>query len=136
MYGYRIKHGTCPIFVTYDKNEDISESTKYKDEFISKEAFSWMTRSKVKLESNEAQAIIHDKDLKIHMFVKKSDDEGRDFYYIGQATPVEWHQTTIKNDKGQILPIVNFKYSLNLSFFVSPSLKHFLICVTSLSFFI
>ncbi|ALT68062.1 DEAD/DEAH box helicase [Methanobrevibacter millerae] len=113
MYGYRIKHGTCPIFVTYDKNEDISESTKYKDEFISKEAFSWMTRSKVKLESKEAQAIIKDKDLKIHMFVKKSDDEGRDFYYIGQATPVEWHQTTIKNDKGQILPIVNFKYSLH-----------------------
>ena len=72
-----------------------------------------MTRSKVKLESKEAQAIIHDKDLKIHMFVKKSDDEGRDFYYIGQATPVEWHQTTIKNDKGQILPIVNFKYSLH-----------------------
>ena len=69
MYGYRIKHGTCPIFVTYDKNEDISESTKYKDEFISKESFSWMTRSKVKLESKEAQAIIKDKDLKIHMFV-------------------------------------------------------------------
>ncbi|MBR6024821.1 MAG: DUF3427 domain-containing protein [Methanobrevibacter sp.] len=113
MYGYRIKHGTCPIFVTYDKNEDISESTKYKDEFISKSAFSWMTRSKVKLESKEAQTIINDKDLKIHIFVKKSDDEGRDFYYIGQATPEEWHQTTIKNDKGQVLPIVNFKYSLH-----------------------
>jgi len=113
MYGYRIKHGTCPIFVTYDKNEDISESTKYKDEFISKDFFSWMTRSKVKLESKEAQAIINDKDLKIHMFIKKSDDEGTDFYYIGQVTPVDWHQTTIKNDKGQTLPIVNFKYELH-----------------------
>ena len=113
MYGYRIKHGTCPIFVTYDKDEDISESTKYKDEFISKSAFSWMTRSKVKLDSKEAQTIINDKDLKIHIFVKKSDDEGRDFYYIGQATPVKWNETTIKNDKGQTLPIVNFKYSLH-----------------------
>ena len=113
MYGYRIKHGTCPIFVTYDKDEDISESTKYKDEFISKNAFSWMTRSKVKLESKEAQAIINDKDLKIHIFIKKSDDEGTDFYYIGQATPVDWHQTTINNDKGQTLPIVNFKYELH-----------------------
>ena len=113
MYGYRIKHGTCPIFVTYDKDEDISESTKYKDEFISKSAFSWMTRSKVKLDSKEAQTIINDKDLKIHLFVKKSDDEGRDFYYIGQATPVKWNETTIKNDKGQTLPIVNFKYSLH-----------------------
>lgn len=113
MYGYRIKHGTCPIFVTYDKDEDISESTKYKDEFISKEEFSWMTRSKVKLESREAQEIINNKNLKIHLFIKKSDDEGRDFYYMGQLTPKEWHQTTIKNDKGQDLDIVNFKYKIH-----------------------
>ena len=24
MYGYRIKHNTCPIFVTYEKKDDIS----------------------------------------------------------------------------------------------------------------
>lgn len=109
MYGYRIKHGTCPIFVTYDKNEDISESTKYKDEFLSKEVFSWMTRSRVKLESKEAQSIIND-DLKIHIFVKKSDDEGKDFYYVGDAVPLSWNETRINNDKGESLPIVNFKY--------------------------
>ena len=114
IYGYRIKHGTCPIFVTYDKNEDISESTKYKDEFKSKSVFSWMTRSKVKLDSKEPQAIINDKDLKSHLFVKKSDDgDGRDFYYIGQVTPEDWHETTINNDKGKKLPIVNFEYSLH-----------------------
>ena len=113
MYGYRIKHGTCPIFVTYDKNDDISESTKYKDEFISKEVFSWMTRSRVKLESKEAQSIIND-NLQIHIFVKKSDDEGKKFYYIGDAIPLNWNETRINNDKGESLPIVNFKYKLNL----------------------
>ena len=112
MYGYRIKHGTCPIFVTYDKNDDISESTKYKDEFISKEVFSWMTRSRVKLESKEAQSIIND-NLQIHIFVKKSDDEGKKFYYIGDAIPLNWNETRINNDKGESLPIVNFKYKLN-----------------------
>ena len=114
MYGYRIKHNTCPIFVTYEKNDDIAESTKYEDRFVNRETFSWMTRSRVKLESKEAQDIInHDKtDLGIYMFVKKSDDEGKDFYYIGQAVPFDWKETTIKNDKGQILPIVNFKYEL------------------------
>lgn len=25
LYGYRVKHNTCPIFVTYDKKEDISD---------------------------------------------------------------------------------------------------------------
>ncbi len=114
MYGYRVKHNTCPIFVTYEKNEDISESTKYEDQFVNKEIFSWMTRSKVKLESKEAQAIInHDKtDLGIYLFVKKSDDEGKDFYYMGQVTPFDQLETTIKNNKGKDLPIVNFKYEL------------------------
>ena len=33
VYGYRIKHNTCPIFVTYEKSDDIASSTKYADEF-------------------------------------------------------------------------------------------------------
>ena len=115
MYGYRVKHGTCPIFVTYEKDEDISQSTKYEDRFINKEIFSWMTRSRVKLDSKEAQAIInHEKNnLDIHLFIKKSDDEGRDFYYIGEVKPVNQRETTIKNDKGKNLPIVNFKLKLS-----------------------
>ena len=74
----------------------------------------WMTRSKVKLESKEPQAIIHhdETDLKIHLFIKKSDDEGKDFYYMGQVTPYDWLETTIKDNKGNDLPIVNFKYEL------------------------
>ena len=36
LYGYRVKHNTCPIFVTYDKKEDISDSTKYPDKFLNK----------------------------------------------------------------------------------------------------
>ena len=114
MYGYRVKHNTCPIFVTYEKNEDISESTKYEDQFINREMFSWMTRSRVKLDSREAQAIInHEKTgLAIHLFIKKSDDEGKDFYYIGRVKPVGARQTTIKDNKGRDLPIVNFRLEL------------------------
>ena len=115
MYGYRVKHNTCPIFVTYEKNEDISESTKYEDQFVNKEIFSWMTRSRVKLTSREAQAIINYKetDLGIFLFIKKSDDEGRDFYYMGEVEPVDQKETTIKDNKGNDLSIVNFKLKLN-----------------------
>ena len=114
MYGYRIKHNTCPIFVTYEKDEDISASTKYEDQFITKDTFSWMTRSRVKLESKEPQTIIgHEENgLEIHLFIKKSDDEGKDFYYVGRVTPFDWRETTIKDNKGNDLPIVNFKYKL------------------------
>jgi hypothetical protein len=117
MYGYRIKHNTCPIFVTYEKKEDISDSTKYEDAFIDNQTFSWMTRNGVSLDSRESVDIInYDKTgLKICLFVKKSDGEGADFYYMGEVEPTQWRQTTIQNDKGKTLPIVNFVFKLKNS---------------------
>lgn len=117
VYGYKIKNGTCPIFVTYEKKEDIASSTKYEDEFVNNGLFSWMTRSRVSMESTEAQEIIHYKErgLKILLFIKKSDGEGSDFYYMGQVTPVHWQQTVIKNDAGKELPIMNFQLKLEHS---------------------
>lgn len=117
VYGYKIKNGTCPIFVTYEKKEDIASSTKYPDEFINNGLFSWMTRSRVSEESAEAQELIHHKErgLKILLFVKKSDGEGTDFYYMGQVEPVAWKQTVIENDAGKQLPIMNFQMALKQS---------------------
>lgn len=114
MYGYRIKYDTCPIFVTYHKTDDISSSTKYDDTFIDHKTFSWMTRSKVRETSGEAQSIINHKEnqLAMHLFVKKSDNEGTDFYYMGKVKPVKWKETKIINDKGKELPIMNFTMEL------------------------
>lgn len=117
MYGYRIKHNTCPIFVTYEKKDDISESTKYEDQFINQQTFSWMTRNGVAIDSRESQEIINSEQsgLKIVLFIKKSDGEGTDFYYMGEVNPVDWRQTTIKNNKGRKLPIMNFLFKLKNS---------------------
>lgn len=114
IYGYRIKYNTCPIFVTYEKKEDIASSTKYEDQFINNRIFSWMTRSKVSEKNTEARELIHSNQngLKIYLFIKKSDGEGSDFYYMGKVNPIEWKETTIVNDKGNTLPIMNFKMEL------------------------
>ncbi len=123
VYGYRIKHGTCPIFVTYEKDDAISETTKYPDGFervsqnpeeFSNRIFSWMTRSKVTLSSSETQQIIHAKEsgLKILLFLKKSDGEGTDFYYMGEVDPIKWVQTTIPDKNKKEIPIMNFKFQL------------------------
>ncbi len=114
VYGYRIKNNTCPIFVTYHKNQHISESTKYADQFINNQVFSWMTRSKVKLNSKEIDEIQNYKKsgLRILLFIKKSDSEGSDFYYMGDMIPIGYQQTTIRNDAGRELPIVNIKYKM------------------------
>lgn len=117
IYGYRIKYDTCPIFVTYEKKEDIASSTKYEDRFVDNQVFSWMTRSKVSINSPEAQQLINFKEsgLKIYLFIKKSDGEGTDFYYMGKAIPIAWEETVIENDKGVKLPIMNFQLKLEHS---------------------
>lgn len=117
MYGYKIKYNTCPIFVTYHKDDDINDSTKYEDVFINRNTFSWMTRTRKTLKSDEVKNILSYKEnnLDIHLFVKKGDDEGRDFYYLGRAYPIlgEERETTMKNDDGKELPVVNIHYRLD-----------------------
>ena len=114
VYGYRVSYGTCPIFVTYEKSDEITSSTQYADEFESPRIFSWMTRSRLTLDSPEVQKIINaERDgLDVRLFIKKSDSEGADFYYFGRVRPVEWRQTTQMDDHGNPLPIVNFKLEL------------------------
>ena len=35
IYGYKTKHNTCPIFITYHKNDEVEASVNYGDEFLS-----------------------------------------------------------------------------------------------------
>ena len=85
----------------------------YEDQFISPQEFSWMTRSRVRLSSPQIPAI-QDRHRRKLLFVKKSDAEGSNFYYIGDlkvlGDPVE---TTIANDAGVQLPIVNFRFIID-----------------------
>ena len=111
VYGYRVKYNTCPMFVTYNKQDDISESTKYEDRFISRSMFSWMTRNRVTLESAEVEAIQRD-DVRKLLFVKKSDGEGTDFYYMGDVDTHKCIQTTIDGKDGKKLSIVNVLYDM------------------------
>lgn len=118
IFGYRIKHNTCPIFVTYNKDaEAIASSTYYPDGFINQGMFKWATRNRVTIEHHEAQQIINYKEnnLLIPLFVKKSDGEGTDFYYMGTVKPNYWEEETIKNDKGKVLPIVHFYFDMDKS---------------------
>ena len=116
MYGYRIKYKTCPIFVTYEKLDGINTSTKYNDHFLNRRQFSWMTRNRVTLDSSEVLKIRKYKEagLRIPLFVKKSDGEGTDFYYMGDMEPYDFEQDIIKNDAGIELPIVNIKFIMRV----------------------
>ncbi len=114
IYGYRIKNNTCPIFVTCKKNENISETTKYVEYFLNQNVYSWMTKSKRHLESSEVIKIreFENNGLKIPMFIKKSDLEGDEFYYMGEVSPiVEDIRQTVNSANDSIVNIpLRFRY--------------------------
>lgn len=105
----------CPIFVNYHKEENISESTKYEDEFVNNKEFDWMSKSNRTLSSNDVQAILGSNGpIRLPLFIKKNNDEGMDFYYMGDLSPEINHvqQTTILNDHGNQLSVVKIRFNL------------------------
>ncbi|CAM2861266.1 DUF3427 domain-containing protein [Salinicoccus roseus] len=87
LYGYKYKHGTCPIFITYHKDEEIEDTIRYEDRFLDLNTLKWFTRSNRTLQSKEIKALLegHREGDPIHIFVKKDDDEGSTFYYLGEG---------------------------------------------------
>lgn len=119
IYGYKAKHQTCPIFVTYHKNEGIEASTNYQENFINSEVLMWSTKSKRKLESKEVKTILEADHLKIdlHVFVKKDDADGTEFYYLGKAHPDQQSavQASMPDKNNKSLPVVHMNLLLENS---------------------
>lgn len=117
----------CPIFVNYHKEEDISESTKYEDKFVNTKEFDWMSKSNRKINSNDVQSILgKNGPIRLPLFIKKNNDEGMDFYYMGEVSPEmnQIEQTTMGNDSGKQVSVVKIRF--NLANPVSPSMYNYL----------
>lgn len=129
MYGYKTKHGTCPIFVTYHKDDEVESSVDYGDEFLNSNLFKWYTRSNRTLKSQEVQKVIYaqEEDVDIHIFVKKDDGEGTDFYYLGQGVPDKSSvaEGRMVDDKGKELPVVHMNMLMENP--VDNKIYHYLI---------
>jgi superfamily II DNA or RNA helicase len=115
--GYIISKdkSNCPIFVNYHKSDDISDTTKYEDKFLSEVKFHWMSKSKRKLDSPDVQAIANYKSgLRLPLFIKKSNDEGTEFFYMGDVEPNidSFHQTTMPSSNGKNVSVVEILFNM------------------------
>lgn len=114
--GYKTKHNTCPIFITYHKDEQIDSSIKYSDEFLSSSLLKWSSRKQRTLKSKEVLEIINAKNnsIDIYIFIKKEDAEGTDFYYLGRADVVANSaiEDTMDNEQGKLIPVVHMNLIL------------------------
>lgn len=104
----------CPIFVNYHKADDISGTTKYEDGFINKYEFQWMSKSKRNLSSPDVM-IIRENKARLPLFIKKSNDEGTEFYYMGDVTPIDstFEQTFLQDDFGKPVSVVKVIFKMN-----------------------
>jgi superfamily II DNA or RNA helicase len=115
--GYIISSdkSNCPVFVNYQKHENISSTTKYEDIFLNNQEFQYMSKSKRTLNSPDVSTIRKNQNgLRMPLFIKKSNDEGIDFYYMGDMTPKEnlFEQTTMPNDDGNPVSVVKMIFIL------------------------
>lgn len=112
-FGYKIDPATrtCPIFITYHKDDDVSASTRYEDELLDPSTVRWFTRSRKTLNSADERAIAGN-EVPLHVFAKKDDAEGTDFFYLGRAAPREAEQTQMPGGSGAMLDVVTMKLDL------------------------
>ena len=99
------------IFINYHKEEDISASTDYKDSFIDNTTLTWMTKSNRTLEAPEVRVIREYNGLRIPLFIKKSNAEGKDFYYMGEMEPITNSFRQKNMSSGD--PVVQIDFNLN-----------------------
>jgi len=115
--GYLVSsdNAHCPIFVNYHKEEHISESTKYEDEFVNNREFDWMSKSNRKIDSKDVQSILGKNGvIRLPLFIKKNNDEGMDFYYMGDVNPElnQVEQTKMSDDNGKQISVVKIRFNL------------------------
>ncbi|OQQ83882.1 DNA helicase [Ligilactobacillus salivarius] len=124
--GYFIENGYCPIFVTYVKSNDIDDSIKYEDRFISNSKIHCYTKNGRKLGQGETLKMFAGVSegtpkLTYLLFVKRSDAEDDDeFVYLGtgKVTADSLKQEYREIDKkGKLVntPIVSYDLKLDTS---------------------
>lgn len=86
-YKYDKKTKTFPVFINYDKSEDISDTTKYEDHFTSSSSLIAISKSGRSVASEDVQNFLHAKErgIQVHLFVRKNKDDkiSKEFYYLG-----------------------------------------------------
>lgn len=87
-YKYDADTNTYPVFINYDKAEDISDSIAYHDRFQNNAQLIAISKGKRNMESEDVRRFFDAKnnDTPVDLFVRKNKDdkEAKSFYYLGR----------------------------------------------------
>ena len=86
-YKYDSYSKTYPIFINYEKEEDITATTKYEDRFTDPSSLTAISKSRRTVDSDDVQNAVHSEERGILMplFVRKNKDDqtSKEFYFLG-----------------------------------------------------
>ena len=87
-YKYDKHTKTFPVFINYDKDEDIQDTVKYEDHFVSPDNLIAISKSNRTVRSDDVQNFINAKErgITVELFVRKNKDDkiSKEFYYLGR----------------------------------------------------
>lgn len=106
IYGYKTDEGrgVSTIFVTLHKSDEVEARTAYQDQLLDPSTMRWFSKNNRTIKSKDVSSIVAGL-VEVHVFVKKSDADGSDHYYLGRATAHEAEDTTMPDHEGGRLPV-------------------------------
>ena len=89
-YKFDKKTKTFPVFINYDKAEDIKDTIRYEDHFESPNRLIAISKQSRTKESEDVQNFLHarERGIDVELFVRKNKDDkiSKEFYYLGRMT--------------------------------------------------
>ena len=89
-YKFDKKTKTFPVFINYEKAENIQDTVKYEDHFVSEDKLIAISKSNRSLDSDDVQNFLFAKErgIEVELFVRKNKDDkiSKEFYYLGKMT--------------------------------------------------
>lgn len=90
-YFYDEKTNTLPIFINYHKSENIADTIRYEDRFISNNSLTAISKSGRRLTFKEITRFLQadEKGIRLELFVRKNKEDvgSKEFYYLGRVHP-------------------------------------------------
>ncbi len=112
-YKFNKKTNTFPVFINYHKGNDISDTIKYEDQFVSQSMLIAISKNGRTLESEDVQNFIFAKErgIEVELFVRKNkDDKGsKEFYYLGRMYYAGNVKAFVQSGTGKNLVSIDWK---------------------------
>ena len=107
---------TFPVFINYEKDPDISITTKYEDRFVSDRRIIAISKSNRSLRSREIVRLAEAEEngVKCYLFVRKNThdkDDGTEFYFLGRIYPTGAFEQVVM--EGTNTTAVEIEYELD-----------------------